>query len=76
MVFSSRVFFWDGVLYWSSNNSISEIGFPDCRSQFVLSKKPCQNKKATRKGGSDSDFLSYKTYWSAAALGCGTLLQK
>src|SRR5579864_1615976 len=46
MVFSSRVFFWDGVLYWSSNNSISEIGFPDCRSQFVLSKKALPKQKS------------------------------
>jgi len=27
----------------------------------VLSKKPCQNKKATRKGGSDSEFWFYKS---------------
>jgi hypothetical protein len=46
-------------------NSISEIGFPDWCSQLVLSKKLCQNKKATRKVAPIQNFGFTKVLWTA-----------
>jgi hypothetical protein len=56
-------------------NSISEIGFPDWRSQLVLSKKALPKQKSHPQRWLRFEFWlklwSLRNTWSAGALACG-----